>query len=331
MMNPSGLLRSAGLRLVASTLLALAFANAALAWGNDGHKIVGTIAASYLTEATAKEVRELLGEEVVADACCWADEIRSNKAYDWVKPLHYVNVPRGAEKVDLSRDGLDGMQVVSSIGKYRDILKDRTKTKEERLLALHLVLHFVGDIHQPLHCSYADDLGGNKISLQSFGRKSNLHRVFDTDLIQRRLKDVSGGWAVLSADLRTSIKDEDRAKWSKSLDPLVWANESFDVTKRIYANPPPAPGDVNEIYYQIWIPTIEERLKMGGIRLAAILNDALDPGGAPNPATSGTPATREEAPSKDAAPKKPGSKSPASKPPSRKPPSTTPPTKPPAS
>jgi len=267
----------------------------AFAWGNEGHRVIGTIASANFDEATAKAVRDLLGEESMAEACCWADEVRSDRQYDWIKPLHYINAPRSAERIDMSRDGLDGQQIISTIIKYREVLADRTKSKEERLLALRLVAHMVGDIHQPLHVSYKDDLGGNKLTLKAFGKKSNLHRAWDTDLIQRRLKDTKGGWPVMSADLRQAITDEQRAAWMKSLEPIVWANESLAITRRVYANMPKAPGDVDDGYYAEWMPTVNERLQAAGIRLAAVLNGALGAGAAG--------AAKEGAPPAETAPK----------------------------
>lgn len=250
----------------------------AFAWGNEGHRIIGTIATSSMDEAVLKEVRDLLGEMTIADACVWADEIRSDRRYDWVKPLHYINVPRNAERILLERDGEDGQQIVSAIVKYRDVLKDRSKPREERVEALKLVMHFVGDVHQPLHVSYKDDLGGNRLALTAFGRKSNLHRAWDTDLIQRRLKDTKGGWATMSADLRETIKPDQRRQWSASLEPIAWANESLATTRRIYAALPKGPGDIDDAYYREWMPTVNERLQAAGVRLALMLNEALGPG-----------------------------------------------------
>lgn len=264
-------------RLVAivASLRSLLVVPSAFAWSHEGHRVIGTIASANFDEATAKAVRELLGDQSVADACCWADDVRSDHRYDWIKPLHYINVPRGAERVDLKRDGLDGQQAVSAILKYRDVLKDPEASKEERVLALRLVLHLVGDVHQPLHVSFRDDLGGNKLRLKAFGRDSTLHRAWDTDLVRRRLRDTSGGWPVLSADLREAITPEQRAKWSKSRDPVAWANESLAITRRIYASMPKAPGDVDDSYYAKWMPTVNERLQAAGIRRAVLLNDAF--------------------------------------------------------
>lgn len=258
--------------IAAITLLLLA--RTCFAWGGEGHRIVGSIAAAQLDKQTAKAVAELLDDQTVADAACWADEVRSDRQYDWIKPLHYINVPRGATSVDMQRDGAKGEQVVSSIAKYRDILKDTSRPKAERAEALKLLLHFVGDVHQPMHVSFKEDLGGNKLTVTSFGKKSNMHKVWDTDLIQRRLRDTKGGWATMSADLRQAISDDQRKAWAASTNPLDWANESFAITVQLYAMAPGNDG-VNDDYYKQWSPTLNARLQAAGVRLGALLNDTL--------------------------------------------------------
>jgi hypothetical protein len=259
---------------VAGSLAASLACEPCFAWGDDGHKIVATIATSQLSEPAQRALRELLGDETVADAAVWADKVRSDAQYDWIKPLHYINVPRNATSLDMARDGNDGKQVVTSILKYRDILKDTTKPKEERLLALRLLIHFVGDLHQPFHVSYKEDLGGNKLTVQAFGRKSNMHKVWDTDLIQRRLRDTKGGWATMSADLRQAITDDQRKAWAASTNPVDWANESFAITLQLYAKAPGNDG-VNDDYYKQWNATLNARLQAAGVRLGAMLNDTL--------------------------------------------------------
>ena len=262
------------MRSLPAALLALLITYPCLAWGSEGHRIVGAIAAAQLDKQTAKAVAELLDDQTIADACCWADEVRSNRQYDWIKPLHYINVPRGATSVDMQRDGAKGEQVVSSIAKYRDILKDTSRPKAERAEALKLLLHFVGDVHQPMHVSFKEDLGGNKLTVTSFGKKSNMHKVWDTDLIQRRLRDTTGGWATMSADLRQAITDDQRKAWAASTNPVDWANESFAITLQLYAKAPDNDG-VNDDYYKQWSPTLNARLQAAGVRLGALLNDTL--------------------------------------------------------
>jgi len=265
---------------VAVAVAASAACAPCFAWGDDGHKIVATIGTAMLTEDAQKALRDLLGDETVADAAVWADKMRSDPQYDWIAPLHYINVPRNATSLDMARDGNGGVQVVSSIIKYRDILKDTSRSKDERRLALRLLIHFVGDLHQPFHVSYKEDLGGNKLTVQSFGKKSNMHKVWDSELIRRRLNDTKGGWATMSADLRQSITPEQLKKWTASTDPAVWANEAFSITRLLYRDAPDARTGVDDAYFQRWQPTLNECLKVGGVRLGTLLNDALAPGSA---------------------------------------------------
>jgi len=271
-------------RRYAIVLSALLINAACFAWGAEGHKIVGAIAAANLTPETAKAIRALLGDQTVADACCWADEIKSNKKYDWIKPLHYINVPMDATSIDMNRDSRKGVQIVSAIMKYKGILNDTSQSKEDRLQALRLLLHMVGDVHQPFHVSYEKDLGGNKLTVQAFGKKSNMHQVWDSVLIQHRLNEAKGGkgdWVVMSADLRKAITAEQQKKWLQTNDPLAWANESFTVTRELYKAQPTEAG-VDEAYYKRWMPTCSERLQMAGVRLGALLNECF----ASAPATS---------------------------------------------
>ncbi len=309
---------------VSVAIAASAACTPCLAWGEDGHKIVATIGTAMLTEDAQKALRELLGDESVADAAVWADQIRSDPQYDWITPLHYINVPRNATSLDMARDGNGGVQVVSSILKYRDILKDTTKSQDERRLALRLLIHFVGDVHQPFHVSYKDDLGGNKLTVQAFGKKSNMHKVWDSELIRRRLNDTKGGWATMSADLRQSVTAEQLKKWTASGDPAVWANEAFSITRMLYRDAPDPTTGVDDAYFQRWQPTLNECLQVGGVRLGTLLNDALAPGSvkaatdtkaakdtkAATDAKSSKPAktTKDEKsskPAKDATPKQP--------------------------
>jgi S1/P1 Nuclease len=284
------------LRIPAIISLSLAAAAPCFAWGGDGHRIVATIATSYLTEDVAKQVHDLLGDQTVADAATWADDMRSDPKYDWIKPYHYIDLPRNAQSVDMKRDGAEGKQVISGILKYREVLRDTSRPKEERLEALRLLFHFVGDVHQPFHVSYTDDKGGNMLSVLAWGKKSNMHRVFDSDLISRRLKDTKGGWATMSADLRNAITDAQRKQWSSAADPVIWANESFSITRQAYSKAPNARTGVDDAYWKEWMPTVNLRLEMAGVRLAALLNDALKaPGSSGSPAAGGAkkPATKQ--------------------------------------
>ncbi len=249
-----------------------------LGWGGDGHRIVGAIAASYLTEEARAAVRGLIGEETLAAASTWADEIKSDDSYKWAYRLHFINLPMGAEKVDLARDCVDGDCVVAAINKYSAIMADAGAEREDRIEALKFLVHFIGDIHQPLHVSYADNLGGNTVKVSWFGKTAdtgpfgdfewNLHGAWDFGFISRR---TGSDWAALAIRIRADINDLQLINWSSTRDPEQWANESYYITRQIY-NQLPQDKALGREFYEKHIATVETRLASAGVRLAALLN-----------------------------------------------------------
>ncbi len=264
-------------RAIAWSLACATLVIPCLGWGREGHQIIGAIAMRYLTPDTRAAVVELLGNDDLATAGYWADEIRSDKSYDWVKPLHYINVPRDATTVDTSRDCNDGTCVVAAIETYSKVVQDRAAPKEKRAEALKLLIHFVGDVHQPLHVSYADDRGGNSVAVTALGRsETNLHTVWDTTLIEQR---TQRDWPALAAAIDAAITPSQRIDWLFATTPLQWADESLTITRRVYHELPAKNEEgqrvLTEIYYDRNLGTIEDRLAAAGLRLAARLNALL--------------------------------------------------------
>ena len=155
-------------------LLVLILSIPCFGWGRDGHKITGTIATHYLTPEAKAAVTALLGDQTLADVSTWVDEIRSDSAYRWASPLHYSNVKPGEAEFDLSRDCPERACVVSAINKYTEVLQTADASHGEKAEALKFLVHFVGDIHQPLHVSHAKDKGGNDIKVVQ--RPYRIHR-----------------------------------------------------------------------------------------------------------------------------------------------------------
>jgi nuclease S1 len=152
------------------------------AWGEDGHRIVAALAQAQLSPTARKEVERLLAVEpgqTLASISTWADEHRNPTTAPW----HYVNFPRGNCSYEPERDCPDGKCVVAAIDRQIEALR-MAGDDEKRLTALKYLVHFVGDIHQPLHAGFGDDRGGNSYQLQAFMRGSNLHAVWDTGLIK---------------------------------------------------------------------------------------------------------------------------------------------------
>jgi hypothetical protein len=240
------------------------------AWGPDGHRIVATIATHYLTPEAKAGVQALLGDQTLADVACWADEVKDDPEYEWSIPLHYANVEPGAESFVLERDCPPEGCVVRAIIDYTKVLRSKEASTTEKTEALKFLVHFVADIHQPLHVSRARDRGGNDIAVEFFHDKTNLHWVWDSGLIRRMKKE----WTQYAADLLGTITPEQVADWSRKTNPVDWATESYRLALS-HAYAIPKDGVLDQEYLDRNIPVVEERLKMAGVRLAALLNDVF--------------------------------------------------------
>jgi hypothetical protein len=255
--------RSAIVSLLAG--LALGHAASAFAWGVEGHEVVARIASSLLTPDVRKRVDTLLAQEpgaTLASISTWADQSRDPSTARW----HYVNMPRDADCAYLAaRDCPGGNCVVGAL--TAQVQRLSVTTGADQLEALKYVVHFVADIHQPLHAGFADDRGGNTYQLQAFGKGTNLHAVWDTALVHNLDPDAGS--------LANSLSARPMPSASLAFAPAVWAGESCQIASR----PDFYPGRrLTEAYLGTFDPVVMDRLQLAGLRLAAILNAALRSG-----------------------------------------------------
>ena len=254
-------------------LLAL-FASVSLdGWGPQGHRLVAMVAANHLTPAARQNVRALLGHETLADVAVWADAYVAD-GHRETQPWHYVNIPDGLPYA-AGRDCARHDCVIDRIQDHRERLANRALGHSERAMALRFLVHFIGDVHQPFH-AIGTERGGNGIPVSIFGSPTcgrgdsdrfgcNLHGLWDSELIgHRRLRD--GAYA---AELERQISAR---RLRASGTPLEWAMESHALARAALL---PAGADAGEAYYRAHIAQIDERLALGGLRLARTLNDAL--------------------------------------------------------
>lgn len=235
------------------------------AWGQNGHRITGYIAHHYLSEKAAAEIESLLGEEDLAQASTWADEMRSNPSAFWQRsasPFHYVTVPKGKKYKDV--DAPQQGDAYAALVEYKKTLLDDDATLAQKQLALRFMVHIIGDLHQPLHAGNGTDRGGNDVKLKFFREDSNLHSVWDTGLIEKQNLSYTemGHW------LQRSISQDQVTEWTVT-DPLVWIEESASIRDTIY----PESESISWQYQYDHLPTIKRRLQQGGVRIAAYLND----------------------------------------------------------
>lgn len=259
--------------VVLCILLLLAAPSPASAWGPLGHRLVARLAEYQLTPVARAEALRLLALEQhgsLADVANWADELRENDPDLGRRsaPWHYVNIGEHDCAYDAARDCPDGDCIVEAINAHAAILADGSRSDAERLQALKFVVHFVGDVHQPLHAGFARDRGGNTFQIQHAGRGSNLHALWDTPVLRSRGVDetVHYWWLRIS---RPSLP----ATPFSAVAPADWAAEAcrFVLQPGFY----PDSRNVGNDYLRRYLPTAERQLQRGGTRLAEVLNATL--------------------------------------------------------
>lgn len=232
------------------------------AWGSQGHQVVAGLALAQLTPASRKEVDKLLALEpgaTLESVSTWADETRNPATASW----HYVNFPRDSCTYDANRDCADGKCVVSAIDAQTAILKS-DPSDEKRLLALKYLVHFMGDVHQPLHAGYLDDKGGNTYQLQVLMRGTNLHSLWDSGLIRQLEEDAP--------TMTKRLLSKSVASGPKGAHASLAAEESC----KIVGMPGYYPErKVTADYFEQFTPIMEVRLALAGSRLAELLNKTL--------------------------------------------------------
>lgn len=254
---------------IATTLLAALAAPAAHAWGPTGHRLVAALAARELTPAASREVARLLRgepEPTLPGVANWADDIREKDPalFRRTASWHYLDLAGNGCGYSPERDCPNGDCVPEAIRRQRALLADRRQPLAVRAQALKFIVHFVGDIHQPLHAGYASDRGGNDIQVNIDGRGSNLHRLWDSELIASAKLEPP---AYLSRLLRQPLTS--RAMGS----PADWVQASCRIAVRdgVY---PPSPK-LDPAYFTQWRPVAEAQLRLAGHHLAQLLNRTL--------------------------------------------------------
>lgn len=260
--------RRVDLRLGLSLLLLpLLRPGPALAWGKTGHRVVAEIAEAHLSAAARLEVEALVGPESLAEIANWADLVRTDPAWRHTEPWHYVNVADG-ERYEDSTKNPEG-DVLVAIPRLAATLADRGAPVAARAEALRFLVHFVADLHQPLHVGRGDDRGGNEVAITFFGKPTDLHEVWDVDLIDAQQLSFTEWVRFLDHP-----SGEDVGRWQAST-VRDWADESQALRAEVYelGNG----GVLGDEYLRRQLPTVERRLLQAGIRLAGLLEQALAP------------------------------------------------------
>ena len=232
-------------------------------WGKTGHRVVGEVAQKYLTGKAKRKIKKLLKGQTLAEVANYADAIKSDRNYDAFMPWHYVNFAPDQEyrNITPSPEG----DVVMGILRCMAILEDENRSEADHVFYLKMLIHLVGDLHQPMHAGRAGDRGGNDIQIQWFSNGSNLHRLWDTNMINH--------YGMSYTELTQKV-DKLNRKERLALqqgDVYNWVEESQDIANELYDSVEVGEKLGYSYSYKYW-DTVEQQLLKGGVRLAAVLN-----------------------------------------------------------
>lgn len=241
-------------------------------YGTTGHRVVAEIAQRHLSRHARKEIEKLIGNQRLAFWANWPDFIKSDTTGKWksASKWHYVDLPGGLGKDQFVTDlkALTGENLYTQIPAMEAQLKDKSLPLEQRQIALRFLIHFLGDLHQPLHVGRDEDQGGNKIKVTWFGKPTNLHAVWDEALVDYQQYSYTEYATVLDV----VSKDQEKA-WTNS--PLEeWFYESHVLSDKVYDKTPDG-SKLSYGYNYLFVNDLNEELTKGGLRLAKILNEIL--------------------------------------------------------
>ena len=233
-------------------------------WGATGHRVTGKIAEKHLKKSVKKKIDKLLKGQSLAFVSTYADQIKSDKKYNKFYSWHYVNMPfhQSYEESDKNPKG----DLITGINHCIQVLKDKNSSDEDKAFYLKMLVHLIGDLHQPMHIGRAEDKGGNTIQVQWFKRGTNLHRVWDENMIDEW--DMS--YVELAANADDLTKKQIKAIEDGSI--LDWVNDTRKLTEKVY-NSVEAGENLRYRYSYEYFPIVRKQLQKGGIRLAKLLND----------------------------------------------------------
>jgi hypothetical protein len=234
------------------------------AFGQTGHHMVCSMAYQMLSADSKARLDTLIKGSPYSQfdqACSWADTLRDDPTFRWSSPLHYINFPRSAAGPGIADCPASGC-ILSAIS----TMQQRLTQQADDWQALLFLAHFIADLHQPLHVSFADDFGGNRTAVYFLGLPTNLHSVWDFSLLKHAGYEQD---KVLHKTLFTAIKPKQIHLWQQG-SVLDWASESATLTVQIYQHYKPGML-LDDTYISQNTPVIEQRLQQAAVRLALLL------------------------------------------------------------
>lgn len=254
------------MKKIVATLFLIIFMNqVGFGWGQIGHRAIGQLAQWHLSRAAEARITQILGPVDLAMASTWMDEIRSDSTYDYTNTWHWVTIPPGTTYNPEIQEPTGN--AYASTQRIIAALKSDTLSAQQEQEYLKILVHLVGDLHQPLHVGTGEDRGGNDVRVRWMYEpdSSNLHRVWDSDMINA--KQLS--YTELAAHLNRHITPKLTNKSADS--PEQWLTEAMEQRGTVY-DLPNSRRIGYEYMYRNW-PIVEQQLLLAGLRLANILNE----------------------------------------------------------
>ena len=257
------MIKKSGIIFIALLSAQFLFANGPI-WGKTGHRVTGEVAQRYLTRKAKKAIDKLLHGQTLAEVSNYADDIKSDPDYRKYGPWHYVNMPGDKNYGDVEPN--PSGDIIIAIRHCISVLKDENSPIADKEFYLKLLVHFIGDLHQPMHIGRTEDRGGNDIQIRWFDHGSNLHRLWDSDMIDH----YGMSYTELANKLPKPNKKE--IKELQEGDILIWIDDTHEITNELYDSVEVGQELGYAYSYKYW-PIVEKQLFIGGVRLAGILNN----------------------------------------------------------
>lgn len=249
-------------KLILSLLVLISVTISSYGWGPTGHRTTGWIASKYLSKKARKAIEQLLQGQSLAIASTWMDDVRSDSTYNHMTDWHWVTIPFG-ETYEQTTKNSNG-DIIQTLERIITELKTKKLTAQQQAERIRILIHLVGDIHQPLHVGGKNDKGGNDVKVNWFRSESNLHRVWDSDMIDDSKLSYSELGESLDKPTTAQLKTWQTANVRE------WAAESQGYTDQVYDI---GNGRLGYRYSYLNFYIVRARLLQAGVRLAGILNE----------------------------------------------------------
>lgn len=254
--------------IIATTLLAGFIGTEAKAWGLNGHRIVAEIAEQHLDRRTKKQINKVIDNQKLAYWANWPDFVKSDSSFKHADGYHYVNIDSNLPKTEF----LTALKNTSEENLYKralflinELKTNQNLSKPQQQEYLYYLIHMIGDAHQPLHVGREQDLGGNRIKVEWFRKPTNIHSVWDTDLVEYENYSFTEYSMMLNIHPK-KYNQQLQEGWLED-----WIFDSYQHANDIYANVK-MDDKLGYRYHFDNKYTIEKQLLKGGLRLAKLLN-----------------------------------------------------------